>query len=91
MTRAFERRWGGPMRRRIRDLGGAFAPLFEDPAAFVESLGYRERSVVSLAGRAAELGAVPIPRWLMNTVLVSLRDGYRLHVFDASIAVRGGP
>jgi len=36
-----------------------------------------------LAGRAVQHGSVKITRWLFNTLLRRLRDGYRLHVFEA--------
>jgi hypothetical protein len=33
--------------------------------------------------RARELGAVPVPTFLLDTVLRPLRDGYCAHVFEA--------
>lgn len=83
MDARFARRYGGGLRRGIRALGGDFAPDRADPAAFVESLGYVSRSVASIPARAVEHGTLGIPRWLFNTLLRSLRDGYRLHGFEA--------
>lgn len=83
MSRRFERRYSGGLRREIQQLGGDFAPAQDDPAAFVESLGYRRVAEHSIAGRAVEHGSVPIPRWLFNSLLRSLRDGYKVFAFDA--------
>lgn len=79
----FLRRYSRKLRQAIREIGGEFAPALDDPAAMVASLGYRQRSVQSIVGSAVDAGALRIPRWLLNTLLRSLRDGYRLHTFDA--------
>jgi len=79
----FVRRYSQPLRQAIRDLGGAFAEPHEDPVAFVSSLGYRWREARSIVGRAADLGAVRVPRWLLNSLMRPLRDGYRVHVFES--------
>lgn len=84
MTQDFARRYSEPMRRVIRELGGDFAAeLLDDPADFVAARGYRPGADYSIAGRAVAHGSVKIPRWLFNTLLRRLRDGYRLHVFEA--------
>jgi hypothetical protein len=36
-------------------------------------------------GRAVEHEAMPISRWLLNTFLLPLRDGYRVFEFSAAI------
>jgi O-methyltransferase involved in polyketide biosynthesis len=82
----FVRRFSGPMRREIQALGGDFAPAQEDPVAEVEALGYRRRAVYSVVERAVDYGALTLPRWLLRTLLRSLRDGYRIAVFDAAAA-----
>lgn len=79
----FIRRHGRRLRQAVQAVGGAFAPALDDPAAMVQALGYRPRAVWSIVGSAAQTGALPIPRWLLATLLRSLRDGYRVHVFDA--------
>jgi methyltransferase (TIGR00027 family) len=87
MDARFMRRYGGPVRREIRALGGDFVPALDDPAGFVASLGYRETLRVSIAQAAAARGALPIPLWLMRTPLfTALREGYRLHVFESQPA-----
>jgi hypothetical protein len=42
----------------------------------------------SIAGAAVDYGAPFAPRWLLNTLLRSLRDGYRTYIFDAIVASR---
>jgi methyltransferase (TIGR00027 family) len=83
MTRTFQKRFGGPIGERIGELGGAFAPLVDDPAATVIAAGYEQRENVSIVGRARELGAVRLPRLLLNTLLRGLRDGYSANQFEA--------
>jgi methyltransferase (TIGR00027 family) len=81
----FQRRYGHEMQLAIRDLGAEFAPAHEDPAAFVAALGYRRVVDHSIVGRAVEHEALPIPRWLLDTYLLPLRDGYRVFEFSAEI------
>jgi methyltransferase (TIGR00027 family) len=79
----FIRRYSRKLRQAIRDLGGDFAPALDDPAAMVAALGYRQRAVWSIVGSAAEAGALRVPRWLLYSLLRTLRDGYRVYAFDA--------
>lgn len=81
---SFMRRYGGRLRRAIREIGGDFAPLRRDPVAAVTAQGYRLLDAQSVVGRTAELGAVPIPRWLLASLLRSLRDGYQVYRFEAT-------
>jgi methyltransferase (TIGR00027 family) len=83
MTSAFARRYSAGLRRRIRELGGDFAELQDDPARFVAARGYRQLDRFSITGRAVEHGHWRIPHWLFNTLLRGLRDGYQVHVFEA--------
>lgn len=85
----FLRRYGRKLRRAIRDIGGDFAPAPNDPAAMVSALGYRQRAAWSIVGSAVEAGALPLPRWLLNSLLRSLRDGYRVYAFDARDVAEG--
>jgi methyltransferase (TIGR00027 family) len=75
----FVRRYGGRLRRALRDIGGEFAPLLDDPAAMVQALGYCPREAWSIVASAVEAGALHTPGWLLNSLLRSLRDGYRVH------------
>jgi methyltransferase (TIGR00027 family) len=82
MTRTFARRFGGPLRREIAELGGDFGELVDDPAALVAAAGYRLVGTRSIPGAAVDLGTVRLPRWLLDTLLRSLRDGYQVFVFE---------
>ena len=79
----FIRRYSRKLRQAIRELGGDFAPALDDPAAMVTALGYRQRAAWSIVGSAVEAGALRVPRWLLNSLLRTLRDGYRVYAFDA--------
>ena len=79
----FTRRYGRQLRQAIREIGGEFAPALRDPAAMVASLGYRQRGRWSIPGAAVDAGALRVPRWLLNSLLRSLRDGYCVYAFDA--------
>jgi methyltransferase (TIGR00027 family) len=83
MNAHFERLYGQRLRREVRKLGGDFTPSLEDPVSWVVSLGYRPVSAQSISGRAVDHGSVKVPRFLLDTLFRSLRDGYRVHVFDA--------
>ncbi|MGH8265290.1 MAG: class I SAM-dependent methyltransferase [Steroidobacterales bacterium] len=82
MTRRFLARYGQALRRRIRELGGDMAELFDDPVEVVASLGYRRRASWSIPGRALEHEGRRFPIWLLNHVFPSLRDGYQVQVFE---------
>ena len=82
MTRHFARRYGARLRAQIARLGGDFSELMDDPAAFVIEHGYRHAGRHSIAGRALDHGSIRIPRWVFNSLLRSLRDGYRVHLFE---------
>lgn len=82
MTRGFAARFGGRMRAEIARLGGRFGELMDDPAGFLAAQGYRPAGHRSIAERAVAHGSLKIPRWLLDTLLRSLRDGYQVHVFE---------
>ena len=83
VSATFERRYGGPIRREIQLLGGDFAPLHDDPAGFVQTLGYRHLDDASIVGRAVEHGSLMMPYWIFNSLFRSLRDGYRVYAFES--------
>ncbi len=84
MTAHFVRRSSRKVRQRIEELGGHFAEPVDDPTRTFIEAGYRRLAQVSIIDRARELGAVPVPAWLLNTLLRSLRDGYRAYIFEAT-------
>jgi methyltransferase (TIGR00027 family) len=83
MSKDFFERYGAKVHDRIVELGGKFAGLAEDPSAVVRSAGYRQLSRVSMVARARELGAIPVPMFMLNTFLRPLRNGYCAYVFEA--------
>lgn len=84
MGRRFADRYGAEVRRRLAEMGGTFATdLPDNPALSVTSSGYRQIARVSIMRRARELGAVPVPAFLLDTVLRPLRDGYCAYVFES--------
>jgi methyltransferase (TIGR00027 family) len=85
MTRRFAERYGKPIRERLEQIGSAFATdMTDEPARLVAAQGYRQLARSSMMMRARQLGAVPIPKLLLDTVLKPLRDGYCAHVFEAA-------
>ena len=62
-------------------MGAVFGERTVPPQQVVEAAGFRPLARVSIAGRAQELGTVRIWRWLLNTVLRELRDGYAVWTF----------
>ncbi|MFM9959801.1 MAG: class I SAM-dependent methyltransferase [Planctomycetaceae bacterium] len=54
----------------------------EHPRVAIEAAGYRPRHMASIVGRARDAGTVQIPRWLLNTLLRELRDGYAVWEFE---------
>ena len=83
MTRPFAERYARTLRAKLAALRASFARPVDRPAQPFLASGYREVERVSVAGRAAELGALRVPPLLVRTVLRTLRRGYAVHVFDA--------
>lgn len=86
MTRHFAETYGKTVRTRIAELGGTFTGLRNDPARFIEGRGYAQVARLSIMGRARELRAVPVPKFLLATLLRPLRDGYCTYVFETGAA-----
>lgn len=84
MSRRFAGSFGGKIRQRLAAIGGHFATdMPDDPRRTILAQRYRQIARVSMAWRARELSAAPIPVFLLDTLLRPLRDGYCAHVFDA--------
>jgi methyltransferase (TIGR00027 family) len=79
----FLRRHDRRLLHTIRQLGGDFAVTGKDPAAVVVSMAYRHLAGLSIAERAVAQLTLNIPRWLLNSLLHSLRDGYCIHTFES--------
>jgi methyltransferase (TIGR00027 family) len=82
-TRGFQRRYGGKIGDRLRQLGAPYGRLEQEPLGLIEAAGFGLRTRESIVGRAAALGALAIPQWLLATVFRGLRDGYVVATFDA--------
>lgn len=86
MTKAFAGRYGSALRRKLAEMGGTFATdLPDDPSRSITAAGYRTIARASMIRRARELGAVPVPKLLLDTVLKPLRDSYCAYVFEAGL------
>jgi len=81
MSPRFASTFSGDLRRRLQAMGAVFGERTAHPHLAIEAAGLRPVSRVSIAGRAVELGSVRIWRWLLNTVLRELRDGYAVWTF----------
>jgi methyltransferase (TIGR00027 family) len=84
MSPAFARRFATPLRRELAKLGARFAEHAEHPRRAIEAAGWRVVRSASIPGRAQQAGTLGIPRWLLNTFLKELRDGYALWEFSAA-------
>jgi O-methyltransferase involved in polyketide biosynthesis len=87
-TLRFARRYGGKIGKRLRALGAPYGRLEREPQELIEAAGFRLGSRESVVARAAALGSLPIPRWLLATVLRPLRDGYTIATFESAPAAQ---
>jgi methyltransferase (TIGR00027 family) len=81
MSPAFRDRYGKPLRRELGKLGAHFESYTTHPRAALEAAGYRATDVASIVDRAREAGLFRVPRWVLNTFLRELRDGYAVWTF----------
>jgi len=83
MTATFARRYGGRIGRRIRELGATWRPFDGEALPLIEAAGFRLEARESVVSYAAAHGTLRAPRWLLATLLRSLRDGYAIATFSA--------
>ncbi|MGH7511642.1 MAG: hypothetical protein ACREOQ_01845 [Gemmatimonadales bacterium] len=84
-TPAFNRRYSGKIGRLLKDLGAPYGRLGGDEEVdLIQAAGFRLTRRQSVVGRAAELGSLRIPRWLLSTLLRNLWDGYTIGVFESA-------
>lgn len=81
MSPAFRERFSKPLYRELGRLGAHFALNPTHPRSAFEGVGYSAKEVVSIVGRAREAGTLRVPRWLFNSLLRELRDGYAVWTF----------
>lgn len=82
MSPAFRQRYSTRIRRELARLGAHFADNATHPRLAFEGAGYRAAAVASIVERAREAGTLKIPRWLLNTFLRELRDGYAIYTWN---------
>lgn len=87
-TPAFARRYGGKIGKRLRELGAPYGRLEVEPLELIQAAGFRLMTRQSAVGEAVALGMLRIPRWLLATVLRSVRDGYTIASFEPAPGVR---
>ena len=83
-TRGFARSYAGKIGKRLRALGAPYGRLEREPLELIEAAGFRLTSRESIAARAVAFGTLRFPRWLLATVLRSLRDGYTVASFESA-------
>jgi methyltransferase (TIGR00027 family) len=72
-------------RAQMAALGSPFVLLEDHPERLFLEHGYKLCSEpISVVGRARDLKAISIPEFLFNTVLRTMREGYRVHTFEFS-------
>ena len=83
-TPAFARRYGGRIGKHFRELGAPYGRLEVEPLELIQAAGFRLTTRQSAVGQAVAFGLLRIPRWLLATVLRSLRDGYSIASFEVA-------
>lgn len=85
MTWEFFRRYSGPLHRHLEALGAVFKLSHEHPRRLIEAAGFRALVARSIVARAVEEKAfpAPIPRWMLDVFLRTMRDGYCVWEFEA--------
>ena len=89
MSAVFARRFGGALQKAFRSLGATFGNQSAQPSELFVNAGMTPASHRSIPGYASQFGRLPIPQWLLNTLLRELRDGYQLWVFTWENARHG--
>jgi methyltransferase (TIGR00027 family) len=87
-TPAFARRYGGKIGKLFREFGAPYGRLEVEPLPLIHAAGFRLTTRQSAVGQAVALGMLRFPRWLLATVLRSLRDGYSVASFELTAADR---
>lgn len=83
MSKPFAARFSRSLRRELLRLGAAFGDQAGHPSEPLLASGLKVRQRISIVERGRQAGRVPIPAWLLNSVLRELRDGYAVWVFTS--------
>ena len=81
-TPAFARSYGARIGKHFQELGAPYGRLEVEPLALIEAAGFRLTTSHSNVGQAVAFGLLRIPRWVLATLLRSLRDGYTVASFE---------
>jgi len=81
-TRLFARRYGGALGKQLRSLGAPYGRLEVEPLEVFRAAGFRVMTRRSIMEATVGFGSTRLPRWLLATVLRSLRDGYTIATFE---------
>lgn len=82
LSPAFVRWFSHGLRQALARLGAPLARHAAHPRLAFEAAGYAARQQTSVVAWARAAGTLPIPRWLLATLLRELRDGYTVWVFE---------
>jgi len=86
MSTQFTRRASRDIRAQLSTMGVTFPDQPQHPSGLIESAGYRPVAHHSIVERARQAGTLRIPRFLLNTLLRWLRDGYQVWVFERPLS-----
>ena len=84
MSPRFAATFGRSMRKELAQLGAQFGKQSGHPSVPLIAAGLTVQERISMVERGREAGMVKIPRWLLNTALRELRDGYAVWTFRQS-------
>lgn len=84
MSPAFRRWFGRGLGKELDRLGAHMVDADTHPRVAIEVAGYRATGSASIVGRAIEAGTLRIPRFVLNTLLRELRDGYAVWTFESA-------
>ena len=84
MSPAFRRWFGRGLGKELDRLGAHMVDTTAHPREAIEVAGYRAKGSKSIVGRAIEAGTLRMPRFVFNTLLRELRDGYAVWTFESA-------
>jgi methyltransferase (TIGR00027 family) len=82
MSQRFSETYSRKLRTALSALGAEFGQRSRPASEPFLRAGYRPRHRYSIVERARQAGTMPIPRWILGTLLRELRDGYQVWVWD---------
>jgi methyltransferase (TIGR00027 family) len=84
MSPAFRRWFGRGLGKELDRLGAHMVDTTAHPREAIEVAGYQAKGFKSIVGRAIEAGTLRMPRFVFNTLLRELRDGYAVWTFQSA-------